>query len=127
VSPVSRPTKVELTLTKFQPPHGSPGDRDYRSAQLSYRISVPNRMEYPTINFTVETSSGKLFERVFQLPSGSAFVEPDDNTEHTVALDPVSRGDWADAYGKTERATFTWSIEGQSSGSTEKPVKKPWP
>src|SRR5690348_6896103 len=115
VSPRPRPTKVELTLTKFQPAHGSPGDRDYRAAQLSYRISVPNRMEYPTIHFTIETSSGKLFERVFQLPSGSAFVEPDDNIEHTVALDPVGRDDWASAYAKTDRATFSWSIEGQSS------------
>ena len=127
VSPRPRPTKVELTLTKFQPQHGSPGDRDYRAAQLSYRINVPNRMEYPTINFTVETSSGKLFERMFQLPSGSAFVEPDENIEHTVALDPVARDDWRDAYAKTDRATFSWSIEGQSSGSTEKSVKKPWP
>jgi hypothetical protein len=124
---VARPTKIELTLTKFQPPHGSPGDRDYRSAQLSYRISVPNRMEYPTINFAVETPSGKLFERVFQLPSGTDFVEPDDNTEHTVALDPVPRDDWREAYDKADRGTFSWSIEGQSSGSTEKSVKKSWP
>ncbi len=84
-------------------------------------------MEYPTINFTVETPSGKLFERVFQLPSGSAPLEPDDNTEHRVALDPVARDDWANAYAKTDRAMFTWSIEGQSSGKIEKPVKKPWP
>src|SRR2546421_8042580 len=96
ISPVSRPTKIELTLTKFEPAHGSPGDRDYRSAQLSYRINVPDRMEYPTINFTVETSSGKLFERIFSLPGGSAFIEPGDNTEHTVALDPAARDDWAD-------------------------------
>jgi hypothetical protein len=127
VSPVARPTKIQLTLTKFEPPHGSPGDRSYRSAQLSYRISVPNRMEYPTIEFTVETTSGRLFERVSRLPSGYAFVEPDDNTEHTVALDPVDRDDWADAYAKTDRATFIWSIEGQSSGRVEKSVKKPWP
>src|SRR5690242_12943306 len=74
ISPFARPTKIELTLTKFEPPHGSHGDRDYRSAQLSYRIDVPNRMEYPTINFTVETPSGKLFERVARLPAGSTFV-----------------------------------------------------
>ncbi len=126
-TPVSRPTKTELTLTKFEPAHGSPGDRDYRSARLSYRINVPNRMEFPTINFTVETSSGKLFERLFTLPAGSAFIEPGDNTERTVALDPVPRDDWADAYAKTDRATFNWSIEGQSSGSSEMPVKKAWP
>ena len=84
-------------------------------------------MEYPTINFTVETSSGKLFERVFRLPGGSAFVEPDDNTEHTVALDPVERDDWADAYAKTDRATFNRSIEGKLSGHSEMPLKKPWP
>src|SRR2546423_72781 len=69
VSPVSRPTKTELTLMKFEPPHGSPGDRDYRSARLSYRINVPNRTEFPTINFSVETSSGKIFERIFTLPT----------------------------------------------------------
>ena len=84
-------------------------------------------MEYPAINFTVETSSGKLFERVVRLPAGSAFIEPGDNTEHTSALDPVERDDWADAYAKTERAIFQWSIEGQSSGRSEMPVKKPWP
>jgi hypothetical protein len=127
VSPVSRPTKIELTLTKFEPPHGSPGDRDYRAAQLSYRINVPKRMEYPVINFSVETSSGKLFEREVRLPSGSAFVEPDDYTEHTSALDRVERDDWADSYAKADRAKFNWSIEGQSSGGIEKPVKKPWP
>ena len=84
-------------------------------------------MEFPTINFTVETSSGKLFERVFTLPAGSAFIEPGDNTEHTVALDPVSRDDWAEAYAKTDHATFNWSIEGQSNGRSEMPVKKSWP
>lgn len=126
-TPIHRPTKIELTLTKFQPPHGLPGDRDYHSAQLSYRINAPNRMEYPTINFTIESSSGKLFERVFQLASGTAFVEPDDKTEHRVALDPVARDDWAAAYAKSDRATFTWSIEGQSSGKVEKSVKTPWP
>jgi hypothetical protein len=84
-------------------------------------------MEFPTINFTVETSSGKLFERVFTLPAGSAFIEPGDNIEHTVALDPVSRDDWAEAYAKTDRAMFNWSIEGQSSGRSEMPVKKSWP
>ena len=83
-------------------------------------------MEFPTINFSVETSSGKLFERVFTLPAGSAFVEPGDNTEHTVALDAVARDDWADAYAKTDKATFNWSIEGQASGHSEMPVKKPW-
>jgi len=127
ISPVSRPTKIELTFTKFEPQHGSLGDRDYRSARLSYRISVPDRMEFPTINFTVETSSGKLFERVFVLPAGSAFVDPGDNTERTVALDPVQRDDWAEVYAKTGHATFSWSIEGQSGGRTEMPVKKPWP
>jgi hypothetical protein len=127
VSPVSRPTKIELTFTKFEPPHGSFGDRDYRSARLSYRINVPNRMEFPTINFTVETSSGQLFERLFTLPAGSAFIDPGDNTEHTVALDPVPRDDWADAYAKADKATFNWSIEGQSSGHSEMPVKKSWP
>jgi len=126
ISPASRSTKIELTLTKFEPAHGSPGERDYRSARLSYRINVPNRMEFPTINFSVETSSGKLFERVFTLPAGSAFVEPGDNTEHTVALDAVARDDWADAYAKTDKATFNWSIEGQASGHSEMPVKKPW-
>ena len=84
-------------------------------------------MEYPTINFTVETASGKLFERLVRLPGGSAFVEPDDNTEHTVALDPAERDDWAEAYAKTDRATFNWSIEGESSGRIEKSVKNPWP
>lgn len=84
-------------------------------------------MEYPTINFSVETPSGKLFERVARLPRGSAFVDPGDDTEHTVALDPVLRDDWAEAYAKTDHATFNWSIEGESSGGTDKPVKKPWP
>jgi len=84
-------------------------------------------MEFPTINFTVETSSGKLFERVFTLPAGSAFVDPGDNTEHTVALDPVSRDDWADVYAKSDKATFNWSIEGQASGRSEMSVKKAWP
>ncbi len=84
-------------------------------------------MEFPTINFTVETLSGKLFERIFILPAGSAFIEPGDNTEHTVALDPVPRDDWADAYAKTGKATFNWSIEGQSSGHSEMPVNKSWP
>ncbi|PYK32217.1 MAG: hypothetical protein DME57_00700 [Verrucomicrobia bacterium] len=84
-------------------------------------------MEYPTINFVVETASGKLFERVVRLPAGTAFVEPGDSAEHTVALDPVERDDWADAYAKTDRATFNWSIEGQSNGHSEMPLKKPWP
>src|SRR5437764_3849460 len=65
-SPVSPPTKIELTLTTFEPPHGSPGERDYRNAQLSFRINVPKRMEYPVINFTVETRTGRIFERVFR-------------------------------------------------------------
>ncbi|HZR79256.1 MAG TPA: hypothetical protein VFA58_08605 [Chthoniobacterales bacterium] len=127
ISPATRPTKTELTLTRFEPPHGTHGDSDYRRAQLSYRISVPSRMEYPTINFTVESSSGKLFERVVRFPSGSTFIDPGDSAEHTVALDTADRDDWAEAYRKSDRATFSWSIEGQSSGRSEMPLKKPWP
>lgn len=84
-------------------------------------------MEYPTINFSVETSSGKLFERVARLPAGTAYIEPGEDTEHRVALDPAPRDDWNDAYARTDRATFKWSIEGESSGEVEKPVKKAWP
>jgi hypothetical protein len=118
-----------VTLTKFEPPHGSPGDVDYRSARLSYRLSVPGsgKLEFPTINFTVESASGKLFARRFALPQGSAFIEPGDTTERTVALDAAPRDDWADAYAKAERAKFTWSIEGKSSGEIEMPVRKAWP
>jgi hypothetical protein len=94
---------------------------------LSFRINVPKRMEYPIINFEVDAPSGKIFERIFRLPAGSAYVEPRDDTEHTVALDPVPRDDWPDAYAKTDRATFNWSIEGESSGGIEKPLKKAWP
>jgi hypothetical protein len=84
-------------------------------------------MEYPTITFTVETSSGRLFERVSRLPAGSAYVEPGEDIEHTAGLDPAPRDDWADAYAKSDRAMFKWSIEGGPCGWTEKPVKKPWP
>ncbi|GEM_PF-1650654 len=118
---------MELTLTKFEPPHGKPGDPDYRSARLSYRINVPSKMEFPTIKFAVESPAGNLFERRFSLPAGSAFIEPGDTTEHTVALDAGSIDNWADAYGKIDNAKFTWSIEGQGSGEIEKPVKKSWP
>ncbi|HEX4638010.1 MAG TPA: hypothetical protein VH170_00825 [Chthoniobacterales bacterium] len=116
-----------MIFTKFEPQQGSPGGADYRNARLTYRINVPKRMEYPAINFSVETSAGKLFERVSRLPRGSAYVEPGDETEHTVALDPAPRDDWADAYAKTDRAMFNWSIEGESSGGIEKPLKKAWP
>jgi hypothetical protein len=121
------PSKLELTLTKFEPPHGKPGDPDYRSARLSYRINVPSKMEFPAIDFAVESSSGKLFERHFALPAGSAFIEPGDATERSVALDAASVDNWADVYAKSENAKFTWSIEGQGSGEIEKSVKKSWP
>jgi hypothetical protein len=120
--------KLELTLTKFEPPHGSPGDPDYRTARLSYRFNIPEskRIEFPVITFSVESNSGKLFQRRFELP-GSAFVEPGDTTEHTVALDPTPRGDWADAYSKSDQAKFSWSIEGKSNGAAEMPLHKAWP
>jgi hypothetical protein len=96
---------------------------------LSYRLNVPgpNKIEFPVITFAVESSAGKLFSRRFALPSGSAFIEAGDTTERTVALDPAPRSDWADAYGKSEQAKFTWSIEGKSSGEIEMPVRKAWP
>lgn len=84
-------------------------------------------MEFPTINFTVESAAGKLFERRFALPAGSAFVEPGDAIEHTVALDAVSVDNWPDVYAKSANAKFAWSIEGQGSGEIEKPVRKSWP
>lgn len=120
-------SSIELTLTKFEPPHGSPNDPDYRSARLSYRINVPRKIEFPVINFLVESASGKLFQRRFELPKGSASVEPGDTTERTVALDPATRDDWADAYARSDQAKFSWSIDGKSNGEVEKPVKKAWP
>ena len=84
-------------------------------------------MEFPVINFTAESASGKLLQRRFELPKGSGSLEPGDTIERTVALDPAPRDDWADAYRKSDQATFTWSVEGQSSGDVQKPVNKAWP
>jgi hypothetical protein len=114
-------------MTKFEPPHGAPGDADYRSARLSYRLRVPSKMDFPDITFTVESPAGKLFARRFALPKGSASIEPNDDTERTVALDPEPRDDWKDAFAKSDNAKFSWSIEDQGGGEVEKPVKKSWP
>ena len=84
-------------------------------------------MEYPVIDFSVESDAGKIFHRRFELPSGSAFIEPGDTTEHTVALDPELRDDWAAAYRKSGQAKFGWSIEGHGGGEIEKPLTKAWP
>lgn len=84
-------------------------------------------MDFPVIIFSVESGSGKLLQRRFALPQGSASIEPNDDTERTVALDPEPRDDWPDAYAKSDKAKFSWSIEGQGSGDVEKPVKQAWP
>ena len=123
------PNSVSITLLKFEPVEGSPDEPNYRSARLSYRINVPGtrKVEFPTINFAVEAGGGKLFERRFALPAGSAFLEPGEGIERTVALDPSPRDDWAAAHTKAEKATFSWSIEGQGSGQVEMPLHKAWP
>lgn len=126
-TPSPAPAKLELTLTKYEPPHGAPGDADYRSARLSYRLNVPSKMEFPAIDFAVESSNGKILQRHFALPKGSASIEPNDNTERTVDLDPEPRDDWTEAFRKSDKAKFTWSIEDQASGAVEKPINKTWP
>jgi hypothetical protein len=116
-------------MTKFEPMRGTPGKADYHTARLTYRIHVGGKakVEFPTINFAVETTGGKLFERRFTLPAGSASLEPGDSIDRTVSLDPVASGDWNAAYDKADKAKFSWSVEGQGRGEIEKPVHKTWP
>lgn len=107
---------------------GLPGQPDYRSARLSYRINVggPGKVEFPVIDFSVESPAGKIFQRHFELP-GRDFLEPGPGIDRTVSLDQVSGDDWAGIYQKTDQAKFSWSIKGQSNGEVEKPVHKAWP
>lgn len=107
---------------------GEPGQPDYSNARLSYTITASGSKDinFPTINFSVE-SSQKLFERRFAPPAGTAPLQPGQSIDRMVSLDPSPEADWSDAYGKTEKAKFRWSVEGQSGGEVEMPVHKAWP
>ena len=127
-SPKLAPGAVEITLIKFEPMKGTPGKPDYQSARLSYRIDAggPGKVEFPVIDFSVESPAGKLFQRHFELP-GTDFLEPGPAIDRTVSLDPSPTEDWAGVYQKTDQAKFSWSVKGKSNGSVEKPVHKAWP
>ncbi|MEP6603586.1 MAG: hypothetical protein ABJB69_06540 [Spartobacteria bacterium] len=121
-------SSVEITLTKFEPMQGSPGDADYRNARLSYRITAGSaKINFPVITFSVESSAHKLFERRFAPPAGTAPLEAGESIDRMVSLDPASDADWSAAYDKIDKAKFSWSIDGQPSGGVEKPVHKAWP
>jgi hypothetical protein len=108
---------------------GTPGEANYRNAQLSFRITAfgKNSFDFPGVNFSVESPTGaKLLERRVA-PLGGGQLAPGQPVERTISLDPGIDADWPNAYGKTENANFNWSINGKSSGTIEKPVHKPWP
>lgn len=107
---------------------GMPGQPNYRSPQLFYRINVggSGKTPFPIIDFAVESSAGALFQRHFELP-GNDFLEPGPPIDRAVALDPVAGEDWAKIYEKADSAKFKWSVKGKSSGGVEKPLHKAWP
>lgn len=119
-----------MKLVKFEPASGdSPDAAGFRAPQLTYRITTAeaHKMPFPSIDFGVETDSGKLFSRHFELPAGTAFVEPGEGIDRTVSLDPSFGENWGDLYKKSELAKFTWSIADEENGEVQKPVHKPWP
>jgi hypothetical protein len=121
-------SSIDITLTKFQPMKGEPGQSDYSNARLSYRITAAGskNLNFPTINFSVGASP-KLFERRFAPPADTAPLQPGQSVDRTVSLDPTAEAEWSAAYAKTDKAKFSWSVEGQSGGEVEMPVHKPWP
>ena len=106
-----------------------PGEAGYRAPRLTYQLinGGAQKVAFPPLDFTVETAAGKLFHRRFELPPGSAFVEPGPPIDRAISLDPTFETDWSDLYKKADKARFTWSIEGQGNGEAEKPVHKAWP
>jgi hypothetical protein len=109
--------------------HGSPEDADYRNARISYRITAtgPAKVKFPVINFSVESASQKFFERRFAPPAGTSSLESGQPVERTVSLDPTSDAEGTAAYKKTDKAKFTWSIDGELGGEVEMPLHKSWP
>ena len=108
--------------------HGSPGEPNYRNAQLSYRITASGsaKLDFPVINFSVESASQKLLERHAAPAAGTAALEPGQPVERTISLDPAADAD-SSTYDKIDKAEFNWSIEGQPGGAVEMPLRKAWP
>ncbi len=106
---------------------GSPGEANYRNARLSYRITAGStKLNFPAINFSVESGSQKFLERHFTPPPGTDALEPGQSVERTISLDPAPAADAA-AHAKIDKVKFTWSIDAQSSGAVEMPLNKSWP
>jgi hypothetical protein len=128
VSPRPEKSVVNITFTKFEPMRGEPGEPNYSNARLTYQIKVSGseNINFPTIHFSIEGSQ-KLFARHFVPPAGTSPLQPGESFQRIVSLDPTFEGEWSDAYEKTDKAKFSWSIEGQPGESVEMPLHKPWP
>jgi hypothetical protein len=131
-----------ITFTHFTPMKGTPGPSGYIHPRLIYTITASVDMAFPPINFAVDsaaftdpntvTASGpasypslRLFEK--QEKSSGSNLKAGESRSRYVDLDATSDSNWFLAYGKTENATFRWSVPGQAEGSEEHPVQKAWP
>jgi hypothetical protein len=126
-----------IKLTRFVPGSGD------APPQLFYKIETVAAAKVSNIVFEVYsqpfTNSQNLTAgsgekgpiKLFSGKSGTINVSANSTKEHSAHLEKASDNgspeDWNIANGKTENATFKWSIVGGPSGSEEKTLHTAWP
>jgi hypothetical protein len=137
VPPAPVQESYSIKLTRFVP--GSSG----APPQLFYKIETAAATKVSGIVFEVYsepfTNSQNLTAgsgekgpiKLFSGKSGTINVSANSTKEHSAHLEKASDigspEDWNIANGKTENATFKWSVAGGPSGSEEKTLHTAWP
>ena len=137
VPPAPVQESYSIKLTRFVP--GSSG----APPQLFYKIETAAATKVSGIVFELYsepfTNSQNLTAgsgekgpiKLFSGKSGTINVSANSTKEHSAHLEKASDNgspeDWNIANGKTENATFKWSVAGGPSGSEEKTLHTAWP
>jgi hypothetical protein len=132
---------INVTLVSFTPMAGTPGEKDFKIATLTFRIEASSPVTVPEASFYVESApfnDGPMHKPPITLfihpgtflgPPGTT-LDPAHPMERTIWLTSQENvfPNWLLAYNQTENATFRWVISGQPLGGlVVKQLHKPWP
>ena len=141
----------KIRLGPFKPMVGTAKNQtDYTPAELSFELNAKTLLNIkelrfevyskPFTNSEVLTASGAPHAPILLLSGKWTFKGPiqagtsSSNVVHLkIKSDYTKEGpgvstpaNWHIAYGKTDVATFKWSIDGQAAGSIERPLHTVW-
>jgi eukaryotic-like serine/threonine-protein kinase len=131
---------VKVTLLSFTPMVGTPGEKDFKVATLTFKLEASVPVAVTEANFYVDSIAFDvgpthnppiplLIHPGFLLGPPRTKVDPEHPIQRIVWLKSQENlfPNWSLAYNQTENGTFRWTIAGQPpGGSIVKPLHKAW-